>query len=77
MRKETVYQYCVIDASGEVHHGLTTARSRAEMLDSIDGNYGEDCRYVNVHPLMGLLPEMRYGQWTGRIAPEGCGAGLR
>ncbi len=71
MRKEeTVWSYCVIDAAGELNHGVTLGNSRPQVLEDIGGNFGDDCRYVYIHPLPGLIPEMQYGQWTGRVAPE-------
>jgi hypothetical protein len=69
MRRQYVYQYCVIDAQGEVHMGLTTAESRAQIIEDLGGNYGE-CRFMDVHPLPSLEPEIEYGQFTGRVRPR-------
>lgn len=62
-----VYQYCVIDAQGELHHGLAVAESRRQLLEDVDGNYGDYCRYVGFHQLYGVVPEIENGQWTGRV----------
>lgn len=70
--RENMWSYCVIDAEGELHHGVTPGRSLREVLTDIAGNFGDDCRYVYIHPLPNLMPEIRYGQWTGRAAPECC-----
>lgn len=70
MRNTYVYQYLVIDAAGEVHEGLTTAESRRQMMEDISGNFGE-CQYVRVTPHPELVPEIQYGQFTGRVRPRG------
>lgn len=69
MKRAFVYQYCAIDAQGEVHQGLTTAESRAQVIEDVGGNFG-DCIFLDVHPLPSLEPEIEWGQFTGRVRPR-------
>jgi hypothetical protein len=64
-----LYQYCVIDEEGQVHQGMSTAESRAEMIEDISGNFGE-CRFIHVHPIAGLVPVLSYGQWKGQVMTQ-------
>lgn len=70
MRDKYVYQYLVIDAQGEVHQGITTAVSRRHIMEEVAGNYG-DCQYIDVSPQPNLVPEMSFGQFTGRVRIKG------
>lgn len=70
MRNLYVYQYLVIDAEGAVHEGLVTAESRRQIMEDIGGNFG-DCQYIHATPHPELVPEIQYGQFTGRVRPRG------
>lgn len=72
MERVYLYQYCVVDEQGEVHHGLAAARRRMELMEDIAGNYGA-CRRTYVHQLPGMAPEIVDGQWTGRVVTDAAG----